>query len=116
MVVLGLSMILIGTGWWAISLFLFSKAYRAYYLTLKRKYPGRFTSLMTKDPLVDAYGEWIRWPVGSVYLFIDAFSRSSADPVEVAVQKARIRRYLIHFGVAVVFTFSLAILFPLSTS
>ena len=39
--------------------------YNAYQRHLKEDHPDEYRRLALKDKLVEAFGEWIRWPVGS---------------------------------------------------
>ncbi len=51
-------------------------SYRKYFSRMKAAHPLEWDKLMKRDPLIDAAGAWVRWPVGSIYLYTSIFRRS----------------------------------------
>lgn len=48
--------------------------YKKYYEYLKFNYNVEFVKLIKKDRVIDAVGEWIRWPIGSAWLLLSIFN------------------------------------------
>jgi len=78
--------------------------YRRYYKYLKKTHHDKWWQLMSKDPMVDAVGEWVRWPGGSIYLFFSVFKISET------LNDEKIGRYKKTSTVAFVFFFVFFIL------
>lgn len=55
------------------SFILFNIYYRKYYSHMKKDHYNEWIELMNKDPIVEASGEWTRWPFGSIYLIKSVF-------------------------------------------
>ena len=71
-------LILLTLGLFIVSLVLFFSFYRKYYKHMKSKHIEHWKNLMNKDPVVELAGEWIRWPVGSIYLLLSIFNLSES--------------------------------------
>lgn len=65
---------------------LFFMYYTRYYKHTKVNHAETFQELMRRDPFVDSIGEWIRAPIGSVYLFASIFQLSKAKNCDDATQ------------------------------
>jgi len=79
--------------------------YRRYYKYLKTSHHDKWWQLMSKDPIVDAVGEWIRWPSGSVYLLLSVFRISeSYNDIKIGRYK---KTSLISFLIFITFFISL---------
>lgn len=48
--------------------------YNAYQRHLRENHPDEYKRLVLKDKLIEAAGEWIRWPVGSAYPIFAVFN------------------------------------------
>ncbi len=48
--------------------------FNAYQRHLKNEHPDEYKRLVLKDKLIETYGEWIRWPVGSAYPIFAVFN------------------------------------------
>jgi len=48
--------------------------YKKYYEYLNGNYKDEFVKLIKKDKVIDAVGEWIRWPVGSAWLMLSVLN------------------------------------------
>jgi hypothetical protein len=57
-----------------VALLLWYKTHRHYHEYLRRHWPGERERLVKRDSVADAFGEWIRWPVGSAWLFFSIFN------------------------------------------
>ena len=53
-------------------------SYRKYFYRMKTVHLPEWEKLMKRDPLIEAAGEWVRWPVGSIYLYTSIFDRSES--------------------------------------
>lgn len=51
-------------------------SYRKYYKRMKSHHPNEWRKLMNQDPMIEAAGEWIRWPLGSIHIIKTVFSRA----------------------------------------
>jgi len=65
---------------------LFFIHYIRYYKYIKANHAETFQGLMNRDPFVDTIGEWIRAPIGSIYLFASIFQLSKTKNCEDATQ------------------------------
>lgn len=70
----------------ATSLLLFILFYGKYSRHMKYSHKDKWTELMNRDPAIEAVGEWIRWPIGSIYFLLSIFQKEDYDD-------ARIRQY-----------------------
>lgn len=70
------------------SFMVFYITYRRYYKYLKSSHHDKWWQLMSKDPIVDAAGEWIRWPAGSVYVLLSVFKMSETyNDIKIEIYK-----------------------------
>jgi hypothetical protein len=60
------------------SLLVSFRYYRRYYVRMKTHHRSEWLELMNRDEVVAGFGEWIRWPFGSIYL-IESYLRRNVD-------------------------------------
>ena len=83
---------------------LFFISYRKYCRHFKLNHYDKYKELMNKDPVVDAVGEWIRWPVGSVYLLMSLFSTTDKSlNMDTALEKCQKQSRIYLYALAVNF-------------
>ena len=56
-----------------VSFVLWYRSHREYQDYLKRQHPAEHERLTKQDRVLDAFGDWIRWPVGSAWLLFSIF-------------------------------------------
>jgi len=96
----------------AISFAFWGIYYRRYYSYMKNKYHNEWIKLMNKDPLIEAIGEWIRWPGGSVYLLLSIFSKEKRGDDTLAAYKSRAQMAFAVFGIAFILLLIAAMTLP----
>jgi hypothetical protein len=60
----------------ALTIFCFFKFYynyKKYYEYLKNNHNHEFFILVKRDSVLDVAGEWVRWPIGSIWLIFSIF-------------------------------------------
>ena len=90
-----------------------ARAYRAYYLYLKRAHHDTWLELMNRDSAITSYGEWIRWPFGSTALMRSSVSRETVDGDDTLIAlRSTVRRAARHIALASAALLVLAALVP----
>lgn len=91
----------------------FNIYYRKYYKYMKQFHQDKWWELMSKDPMVENAGEWIRWPLGSVYLINSVFKlREDYNDEQVLIYKKRVVSFFASFIVAFILLLITAALLP----
>lgn len=68
---------------------------------------------MSKDPMVEGAGEWIRWPLGSVYLINSVFRLGTDyNDKQVGIYKKKTVFYFVLFVGSFILLLGVAILLP----
>ncbi|KAF0145013.1 MAG: hypothetical protein FD156_1340 [Nitrospirae bacterium] len=87
--------------------------YRKYYKYMKTAHKEEWWSLMKRDPLVDGAGEWVRWPVGSIYLIISIFKTTETyNDKKVEYYKKKATQFFISFVISFICFLIIAALLP----
>ncbi len=95
------------------SLLIFISSYRKYYNFMKTAHNDKWWELMKRDPLVDAAGEWVRWPIGSIYLLTSIFNKKETynDKI-IETHKNKATLAILTFGISLIAFFVIAVVFP----
>lgn len=75
--------------------------YRKYYSQMKSYHREKWLELMNRDPAIETAGEWIRWPVGSVYLLLSVFKKKEESYNDVKLDQYK-RITVISFTIFIV--------------
>lgn len=93
------------------SFVLWYRNYRKYYEYLKSNHNKEFMRLIKKDRVIDAVGEWIRWPVGSAWLLFSIFKiNENYGDKEIIIFKKRALQYFLIFIILFFSSFSIALI------
>ena len=95
------------------SLLLFYISYIRYRDYMKKNHHDEWEKLTNRDPLINACGEWIRWPVGSIYFLLSVFDLSRHyDDLKLNVLKQRTYYLFIIFIISILALMLIAVLLP----
>jgi|SRR5208337_81384 len=91
------------------SFLLFGIYHRKYYAYMKAVHNAEWWRLLRRDPVIDTVGEWIRWPVGSVYLLLSIFNLTETyNDKKVAQYKKKAVFFFVAFIMSFVLVFVIA--------
>ena len=108
LIIMIISVLLIGS-----SAVMIHLSYRRYHNRMTRHHLDEWRKLMSRDPLIQAAGGWIRWPIGSIYIFTSVFSfRECYHDDLITVYKKRIVISSIVFAVSFVLFLTIATTLP----
>jgi hypothetical protein len=93
------------------SFILWYSNYRKYYEYLQLNHNKEFIRLIKKDRVIDAVGEWIRWPVGSAWLLLSIFKiDENYGDKKILIFKKRALHFFLIFLILFFSSFSLALI------
>lgn len=87
--------------------------YRKYYKYMKTAHKEEWWNLMKRDPLVEGAGEWVRWPVGSIYLIISILKTTETyNDKKVEYYKKKAAQFFISLAISFICFLIIAALLP----
>jgi hypothetical protein len=72
---------------------------------MKNNYHNEWLELMNKDPFIEATGEWIRWPSGSIYLILSILKKGKIGDDELNKYKLKACKAFIIYAIAMILFF-----------
>lgn len=81
---------------------------------MKVAHKNEWWALMKRDQTIDAAGEWVRWPVGSIYLFVSVFNKKVIyNDKKIEFYKKKVILFSALFLIDFIIFLSIAIMFPI---